>query len=241
MNSTIWSAATVGAVLALSLGQARADTIVNSSPAYSCAAGVCTQSFATGSQTLDWTSAQNNRQIFNLNLFNPALGSLTAVTLSAPLTIAGPLSYTNMGPTTTVDISSGSALTLTTNGMNAALDTALATLAIDPTISLNVVIDSGETVFAGGLGATGSGTVSGPLSAFTGPGSVSIDASTLTFDSVSGGGGNISVDPSFKGAAVLTVTYDYSVPPSNVPEPLTGAILGSAVVLLGMVRRRTRA
>ena len=37
----------------------------------------------------------------------------------------------------------------------------------------------------------------------------------------------------------VTVTYTYTVPPApSVPEPFTAALLGSGVLILGLVRRR---
>ena len=146
----------IGAAALVSLGAtgARADTTVNSSPAYSCSAGTCTQSFDTGCQTLDWSSANtpSTLQIFNLNLFDPSLGTLTSVSFTATLatTITSGTLTNNSATSTTFSFAQDTSLTMTTNGVNSALDTALAGMnggaGIDPKISTdNITLSASGT------------------------------------------------------------------------------------------------
>ena len=70
---------------------AMANTITASNPAYACSAGTCTQSFRTplgaGSGTvLDWKGSSSTLQVFQMNLFNSALGTLNSVSFTLSFT-----------------------------------------------------------------------------------------------------------------------------------------------------------
>ena len=87
---------------------------------------------------------------------------------------------------------------------------------------------------------------SGPVTsadytAYDTTGDFSFGFSTETSQTFSGGGGNASATQSTTGSGTIQVIYNYDlpeVPPSEVPEPGTYAMLGSGLVLLGAYRRR---
>lgn len=77
------------------------------------------------------------------------------------------------------------------------------------------------------------------LSAWEGSGNITLNASAATSGSTSG--------PSYSNGyangsatANVTVIYDYTAaPPSSTPEPATMALFGSALIGLGLIRRRS--
>lgn len=250
-RTTLFAAIGAAALVSLGAAVARADTIVSSSPAYSCSAGTCTQSFNTGNQLVDWSSTKSTLEIFNLNLFDSSLGTLTGVTFNTTFgaTITSGSLTNNAATSETFTFAQDTSLTMTTNGVNSALDTALAGMnggnGIDPkystgSITLAASGQSGSTfTIPANTTETGTGTVTAPISAFIGSGTQAIDASTSTFDGFNGGGGNITTAINTTANAQVTVTYNYTVPPPpSVPEPFTAALLGSGVLILGLVRRR---
>ena len=120
-------------------------------------------------------------------------------------------------------------------------ETAIAALSIDPSYTTGPIVIAGN----GGtyplptpITKTGSGTLTGPTSAFVGAGIQTIDTTTITFDGFTGGGGNNTTSITTVGNATLNVTYAYSPNVPQIPEPFTAALLGSGVVFLGLIRRR---
>jgi len=52
-------------------------------------------------------------------------------------------------------------------------------------------------------------------------------------------GGNLKTVQNTQARAEAVVTYTYTAaPPASVPEPMSAALLGGALVSLGLVRRR---
>jgi hypothetical protein len=96
----------------------------------------------------------------------------------------------------------------------------------------------GESVTTDPL--TGSGsyahtyTLQAILDEFTGPGTITLPASTLTTSVMENSGGNYTVQQVTRAELTATVTYDYTA----VPEPGSLALLGLGGLMVLLVKRR---
>jgi hypothetical protein len=68
-------------------------------------------------------------------------------------------------------------------------------------------------------------------------GSFTLGFNTQTFQSFVGGGGNGSDSQATQANAVIQVVYDYTIP-SGTPEPTTMALMGGALLGLGLIGKR---
>jgi len=166
---------------------------------------------------------------FILQEFNPALGSVTSVYISASedVTMDGTVKNNATGPES-FTFRAGSQLILTLPG-------ALGSLMPSPLASAQAFnLPSGGTAPYGPVNASDSVnstyTLPGDMALFIGAGTLNLPGYTQSQELISGGGGNISADLNTVAGATVEVQYNY-VP---VPEPGSLALLalGGAVVLL---------
>jgi hypothetical protein len=94
------------------------------------------------------------------------------------------------------------------------------------------------TIATGFDGVTGlvSAVSGGQLGDYTGPGSFTLSGATYGSTTV-GGGGSISATVIGTGALVAEIDYTYSFP-SGTPEPTTMALMGGALLGLGLLGKR---
>ena len=109
---------------------------------------------------------------------------------------------------------------------------------------VNVPSASCNTVNYAGLanivnGPASANTTDGNVSDYIGTGTFTIGANTVSFNGFSGGGNNIQVNQTTTGTLDVAVTYTYQ--PTASPEPATLFLMGSALVGVGILRKRMKA
>lgn len=94
------------------------------------------------------------------------------------------------------------------------------------------------TIATGFAGVTGlvSAVSGGQLSDYTGPGTFTLAGGTYGFTSI-GGAGSVSAAVIGTGSLVAEIDYTYSFP-SGTPEPTTMALMGGALLGLGLLGKR---
>lgn len=190
------------------------------------------------------------------------LGTATPGTISCTQFSLNPSYLTSVVITLTGDVVSPSTLTLTNNNASPAtgsastdvaynLGTALSgfTFTTDAFGNLFDVIAGTGTKTLAGNSSTGAIPITGTASntatdttsfgAYEGAGSFTISGITATSLISAFGGGNVSVTQVTDADLKATVTYNYTIP-SGTPEPATMVLFGSALVGLGLIRRRAR-
>jgi len=174
---------------------------------------------------------------------------LQSITLTLDGSIAGSISLTNNG----VSGQTGKGTTDSTFFLTSATCTSLtgfsfagcATGLFDPSFTTGIqTVNAGQTLnFTGllsGVAALASTDSNGAtFGAYEGAGTFGLTANTLTGLGVSGGGGQLAAAQVTTATFTATISYDYIVPTVNgTPEPATMALFGSALVGLGLLRKR---
>jgi hypothetical protein len=191
-----------------------------------------------------------NNQNLLIDQANPNLYSgynLTGLTLnfSGEAAITGVV--TNSGSSGNVTGTGGSTTTFTySTTASVALNTALSSISLlNPLTSGPIIVGpSSSTPFAvpvSGSTSTfvGATSYASFLSTFEGGSTVTVTVSASASGGVIGsGGGNLGGSVNTSAAGDVVVLYTYTPIVTTVPEPMTAALFGSALLGLGFIRRR---
>ena len=176
---------------------------------------------------------------FNLDLFDSNLGTLTGVKLTLNASSVAQIDIFNGTSTNQNFTNAQSSIPVTVTGpastsVNFNLVAILASGVVVPNLNSFAGIPGNNSQFTdvnsvnfGAYQAAGGGTAVNGIVVSASSGSFSGTANPGVFF-----GGSATANGS------VVVEYSYDVPPSEVPEPGTYAMLGSGLVLLGVYRRR---
>ncbi len=205
-------------------------------------AGASTISYVTSTPVVsaltDWSSSLAFTQ------FNPSLGTLLGVELDLHASFTTTLTVTNTSDTA----SSGTA------------DTEVRVTVNDPSLlfssnsssfpELDLIsgdfpysLAGGGQITSGLMSKSGSDdeiySASGILSEFTGTGNITLPASTFTRTLLGNTGGNTTSAQVTNASATGTVIYTYQTSTAT-PEPATEALMGGALLALGLFGKRLK-
>jgi hypothetical protein len=186
------------------------------------------------------TTATPFSDTFTLSNFNTSLGTLTGVAVTLSYTTTGEVDVFNstVSPQAFTNATSSVPLTLTAP---AGL-TSSANAVAGP---INGVANPGFNAFTG---IPGSGTLTVnvlpanflsfeiPPAALTSSFTVAAGTGLFSGNSVQG----VFFGGSATAGGTTTVTYTYTVPSSGAPEPATAALMGGALIGLGLLRKRPK-
>lgn len=254
---------TAAAAVALLAALPASAAVISYTSWYSAANGPGPASTPQTYTQTDWTGVT---QKIRVPQFDSALGTLTAATLSLYADANATGSVTNPGPGT-VNVKSYSAAlrvrllspsnSTTGPGIDspATVSTPFLVEALPPLVAIGsrTVAPKASVPFSLS-GKAGTSTAlnllaSGSLPFFLGTGQATLPVYTGTriVSSITGGNLVVSQSTSARAEAVVTYTYTAAPPPDPtppdptpvpVPEPVSAALLGTALLGLGLLRRR---
>ncbi len=177
-----------------------------------------------------------------LSLFDPALGTLTKVTLTLVATTSGGTIAWDNESLVATDVTLGIGATVTAVGL-AGITLVAVPLQIGSAMGIAADND-GAADFVGTdsfavVGGSGSDSdmdmLTTGLGVYIGPGTFDVDVSAIveTFLSTTGGFGPIDPQPGMADG-IVTVTYEFN----PIPEPTTAWLLASGLGALSETRRR---
>jgi len=181
--------------------------------------------------------------------FNPAWGTLTGVEIDLTSNLSTVLTIKNQSSSG----SSGAVFTAMqifvqdppANDLNGGTySTGAGVISYDsPSFSYNLA--GGVSTTSGILTASATQDVTYHLAAilaeYTGLGTFSLTDNTLTGTLIGNTGGNTTATQATTEFTVGDVIYTYTPPPSGAPEPATLFLMGSALVGVGVLRKRFKA
>jgi len=172
--------------------------------------------------------------------FNNLLGTLTSIELDFSGGITDSITIHNTSSTTqSVTASESSLFNLNLLGFG----TPVALFTPNPNLTTGPqTLTSGQTVTLPETSGTSTGSVfdTTVLAPYVGDGvtTYALPITTITSQSIIGGGGNVDVTFATQGTInAVDAIYTYSL--SSVPEPATMGLIGSGLLGIGLLRRRT--
>jgi hypothetical protein len=203
------------------LALASAGLLLTASPAKADTTPLYSDTY--GPATTEWS------RNFILPLFNPSLGSLTAVYIAASEAVNMSGSVSNRAASTeNFKITEGSQLTVTIPGSLIFLSPSPTALGVTYTLASHTSAGYGPATPSDSVNYTY--TAPADLAAFVGVGTFTAPGFTANITQIIGGGGNI--DTSISTLATGSVSVQYTYVPIPEPGSLTLLVLGGAAMLL---------